>query len=93
MSAPNRDLLESTHEFPGPFTLKAIGPHSQTFVDGIRDAAGGVHHGESAMTVSARASSKGNHVSVTVTIVARDADAVFALYAAVKQVDGLRMLL
>ena len=90
---PSRELLESVHEFPGPYTLKAFGPHTQAFVDGIRGAAVAVHTGPDEPNVSARASSKGNHICVTVTVEVTDADGVYALYAGVKAVDGLSMLL
>lgn len=91
--SPERQLLEAVHEFPGNYTLKAFGPHEQEFVDGITAAAEGVHVGDAPVEVSARASAQGNHVCVTVTIRVDSADGVFALYAAVREVGGLRMLL
>ena len=90
---PDRALLESVHEFPGPYTAKAIGPHTQHFVDAVSAAAAAVHRGDLAPEISARASSKGNHICVSATVEVDDADGVYALYGALKKIPNLKMLL
>ncbi len=90
---PKRELLEAVHTFPGPYTVKAIGPHTETFVNAIRAAATAAHTGDDEIELTARASGKGNHIAVTATIVAETSDAVFVLYAELKNVENLRMLL
>ncbi|MCB9507286.1 MAG: DUF493 family protein [Myxococcales bacterium] len=92
-AVPARELLESAHTFPGPYAVKAFGPHSQEFVDAVVEVATRHHDGDAPPGVSARASARGTHLCVTVTILAPDADAVIALYASVGDVAGLRMLL
>lgn len=93
MAGPDKAILEAVHSFPGPYTLKAIGPHTQEFVDAIRAAAESVHEGEDRAGFAARASSRGAHISVTVTVWVESSDGVDALYRAVQGVAGLRMLL
>lgn len=90
---PDRALLEEVHDFPGPYTVKAIGPHDESFVKAIRAAAQAAHSGDNEPEISARVSAKGNHMSITATIHAAHSDDVFALYAALKKVDAIRMLL
>jgi len=89
----SRELLESTHDFPGPYTLKAIGPHDQAFIDAVALAARAVGASGHDPAVSARASSRGSHLCVTVTVVVERADAVLEMYASVSSVPGLRMML
>ena len=88
----SRELLESTHDFPGPYTLKAI-CLLYTSPSPVALAARAVGASGHDPAVSARASSRGSHLCVTVTVVVERADAVLEMYASVSSVPGLRMML
>jgi putative lipoic acid-binding regulatory protein len=90
---PPVELLESTHDFPGEYMLKAFGPHEQTFVDAVTEAVSPFHSRAGSPAVSARASSKGTYICVTAAVWLDDAGHVEPLYAAVRQVDGLKRML
>jgi putative lipoic acid-binding regulatory protein len=90
---PPIELLDSVHEFPGEYTVKAFGPHNQLFVDGVTTAAA-LHHAKSGVPeISARASSKGTYICVTAVVWVSTADEVHRLYEAVQQVPGLKRVL
>lgn len=90
---PSIELLESTHTFPGTFTIKAFGDNSEAFIDAARAAAVGVSGSDARVNLSYRASSKGNHGCVTLDVWVEQAHQVHALYICLGEIDGLRMLL
>ncbi len=91
--APSIEALEAVHEFPGPFAFKAFGPHDQEFVDAVKQAVERAITDPSDVDYSARPSSKGKHVCITVTARFESAAAVRGAYIHLKSVDRLRMLL
>jgi hypothetical protein len=90
---PPIELLESVHEFPGEYTVKAFGPHNQLFVDGVTTAAQLLHAKPDDPEISARASSKGTYICVTARVWVNAAEDVHRLYEAVQQVPGLKRIL
>lgn len=94
MSSPeiSIELLESTHEFPGPYTIKVFGPHSQDFLDRVRDTTRAVLMGGE-FDLSFRSSSKGTHGCATVDAQVEDAQQVILLYGELANIDGVRMIL
>lgn len=87
-----RELLEATHEFPGPYTFKAFGPASEPFERAVVEAAAGVVAAER-IRVSRRTSGTGRKVCVTLDVEVASADEVLAVYAALRAVPALAMLL
>lgn len=87
------DLLQQTHQFPGPFTFKALGPNDATF-QGAIEAAVRAHLGHDVQLVtSVRPSASGRHGAVSVEAEVQTAEQVLAIFASLREVAGLRMLL
>lgn len=84
--------LEAAHEFPGPYTFKIIGDNGPTLMD---SAMAVVRSSLPRATpeVSVRESGKGNHQSITVIVEVPNAEVVHDIYASLKTLPGLRMLL
>lgn len=90
---PDRELLESTHAFPCPYTFKAIGAADDHFVGRVIAAVRGELSEEIEPPFSTRETSGGRHVCVTIEPPVEDADAVLAIYASLREVEGLVLLL
>lgn len=90
---PDRELLEATHEFPGTFTFKAIGAADDHFVGRVVAAVRGQLSEDIEPSFSTRATSGGRHVCVTIEPPVTDADHVLDIYANLKDVEGLVLLL
>jgi len=87
------DLLNRTHLFPGPYTIKAIGSTVDDFTGRVVAAARGVLARAAEMRFSTRCTPNGLHVAVTLDMVVMDAEEVLRVYRALKAVQGLRLLL
>lgn len=90
---PDRELLEATHTFPGTYVFKAIGTHDRHFVGRVvaavrRELDDGIEP-----PFSTRSTSGGRHVCVTIEPPVQDADVVLAIYARLREVDGMLLLL
>lgn len=89
--APDRDLLLDQHVFPGEYVVKAFGPGSEAFATAVEQCAVavvGARH-----TTSARHSSGGRRMCVTLTLQAESVDEVIAIYERMSDVPGLLMIL
>jgi len=90
---PPVELLNSTHQFPGPFVLKVVGKAEDGFLGRVvataREKSG--LPADPAFTV--RQSTTGKHVSVTVSIDVKDAEQVLEIYSALSNLQGLELLL
>ncbi|MCS6975745.1 MAG: DUF493 domain-containing protein [Gemmatales bacterium] len=91
--ASARDLLNRTHLFPGPYTIKAIGLTVDDFVGRIVRAAEGALARQADVQFSVRSTPNGLHVAVTLNLQVVDADEVIRVYQALQVVQGLRVLL
>lgn len=85
-------LLEEHHQFPGPFTFKVIGLWEDEFVSAVKEAAVGLLEQASDCRLSTRPSSKWRYVSISLEVQVRDSAQVLAMYAALRQVDGVVVL-
>jgi uncharacterized protein len=89
---PAIELLESGHQFPGPYMFKVIGKSENGFVArtvaAVRD--------EMAAPVDppyrVRATPGGRHVSVTLEFEVKTAEQVLAVYSRLQKLVGLVML-
>ena len=86
-------LLESTHDFPCSYTIKAIGSALDDFEGRILGAARGAHARPVDVSHSARTTPNGVHMAVTLDVRVESPDEVVALYRALQVVQGLRFLI
>jgi putative lipoic acid-binding regulatory protein len=89
---PAIDLLEATHQFPGPYVFKVIGKEENGFV---ARAVAAVRE-ELAQPIdppfSVRESAGGRHVAVTLQATVQTAEQVLAVYQRVSKLAGLVVL-
>jgi putative lipoic acid-binding regulatory protein len=90
---PSDDLLDSTHSFPGTYTIKAIGRASEDFESRVVAAVQAHLTAQSDLEYSARATPGGRHLAVTLEITVQSAEQVREIYAELRSVDGLTLLL
>ena len=91
-TAPSRELLLANHSFPGEYIVKAFGPCTDAFREGIVAAALAVV-GEERAIVAERASRHGAKVCITLHLNAHSVDEVIDVYARIHVVDDLAMIL
>jgi putative lipoic acid-binding regulatory protein len=91
--SPSLELLEATHEFPGRFMFKAIGPNREEFIADIVATVRGALAHEFDPPFELNPSSGGRHVSVTITPTVETATQVLAIFEQLRTVNGLVMLL
>ncbi len=89
---PSLDLLESSHAFPGVYQIKAIGSAEGDFADRVVAAVGEELAGPSEIDFAVRSTPGGRHVSVTLDISVQTAEQVRAIYARLKEIEGLTFL-
>jgi len=90
---PDRELLEATHTFPGTYTFKAIGAADDHFVGRVIAAVRRELDEDVEPAFSTRSTAGGRHICVTIDPPVDDADMVLAIYARLREVDGLLLLL
>jgi uncharacterized protein len=83
------EMLEKAHQFPGPFTFKAIGRTEGEFVDRVIAAIRQELAFEFDPPFSTRMTPGGRHVAVTIEPHVNNAAQVIAVYASIRRVDGL----
>lgn len=83
-------LLEEQETFPFDFTLKFIGRNTERFQKGLSDF-------ESAHPIlkmqTRRESAKGNHLAMTYTFLARNADHIIATLEQVAKIEDVMVIL
>ncbi len=87
-------LLERFHQFPGDYMFKVIGFGGQEFTAAVDQAAETVlgPPRDSQRRLSSRPSRGGRYTAVTLETKVSDAQQVLAIYAALKQVQGVVVL-
>lgn len=87
------DLLNSTHQFPGPVVIKVIGTNHVTFVASVvitvRERIAAVVD----PPFSTRETPNGRHVAVTLQPLVLDAEQVLDIYDSLRQLEGVLMLM
>ncbi len=84
------ELLNATHDFPCPFTIKVIGLAADDFERRVVDAVKEALRIDTVNT-STRETPKKKHVSVTVEPVLQSAEQVLLLYERIRSVEGVVM--
>jgi putative lipoic acid-binding regulatory protein len=90
---PSEELLESAHAFPSVYRIKAIGADVDQFVDRVIAAVLMEVAGPSDIDYSVRSTASGRHAAVTLDINVSSANQVREIYARIREVEGLTMLL
>ncbi len=87
-------LLEQHHQFPSEYMFKVIGFAGPDFLPAVRRAAESVlgRLEEPERQVRGRPSSGGRYLAVTLEVLVANAAQVLAIYAALKQVQGVVVL-
>ncbi len=91
--SPPLDLLESGHTFPGSYQIKAIGTVADDFETRVIDAVRAEIGAAPSLQLSKRTTPDGRHVALTLEIFVQSADEVRAIYARIRAVTGVVMLL
>ena len=87
------ELLEATNPFPGSFMIKAIGKSEGDFVSRVIQAVRQSLELEFDPPHSVRETAGARHVSVTIEPWCETAEDVLTVYDALKETDGLVLLL
>ncbi|WP_437224357.1 YbeD family protein [Planctomicrobium sp. SH661] len=90
---PDLELLQSTHQFPGPYTFKAIGTPDDQFVGRVLAAVKAALEEDIEPSFSCRTTPSGRHVCVTIEPDVESAPHVHEIYRNLQGVDGLFMLM
>ncbi len=89
---PSEDLLESSHSFPGTYQIKAIGNTDNNFVHRVVEAVSAELATPSELEHSVRVTPNGRHVSLTLEMNVQTAEQVRAIYARLRDVEGITLL-
>jgi len=87
------ELLESTHEFPGPYVLKVIGRAEGGFVGRVVAAVRDFLEDDVDPPFRFRTTRGGRHVSVTLEPHLQSAWDVLAVYGRIQEISGLVFLM
>ncbi|AMV39977.1 YbeD family protein [Planctomyces sp. SH-PL62] len=90
---PSVDLLESTHLFPGNYTIKAIGLAEDDFEKRVAEAVTKHLAASSDLEYSVRATRGGRHIAMTLELTVQNAEQVRSIYAEIQDISGLTLLL
>ena len=90
---PSEELLESIHTFPGQYQIKVIGRADQEFETRVVEAIASEVVSISEFDYSVRNTPGGRHVALTFDVTVQSAEHVRNIYAKIREVDGLTMLL
>ncbi len=90
---PSVELLEQTHTFPGPFMFKAIGKGENGFVARVVAAVREELASPDDPPYKFREATGGRHVSVTLTPVVQTGRQVLDVYARIRKVAGLVLVM
>jgi putative lipoic acid-binding regulatory protein len=89
---PSVELLDSTHEFPGPYLYKVIGRAESGFVARAVAAVRDELEGDVDPPVSVRETASGRHVAVSIEPVVQNAWEVIAVYQRLGTLAGLEFV-
>jgi putative lipoic acid-binding regulatory protein len=90
---PSEDLLGSTHTFPGVYRFKAIGTAEEGFEARVLEAVRSEVVSDSEVDYSVRSTPGGRHIAVTLDVTVQSADQVRSIYARIRELQGLLLLL
>lgn len=89
----SREQLDATHQFPGKFLFKAIGRTEDDFADQVVAVVREVLVHDFDSPCELRETPAGRHVSVSIEPWIESSDQVLLVYAALRNLPGLVMLM
>ncbi len=89
----SQDLLDLVHSFPCEFLIKVIGTLENDFVARVITAVMTAEVAETDINYTSRETASGRHTSVSITIIAQSSNHVMSIYAAIRTVDGIVMVM
>ncbi len=92
-SLPARELLDAVHQFPGQFVFKAVGRADGEFVDSVVAIVREVLEQDFDPPFETRGTPAGRHIAVTVVACVTSSEEVLLVYARIRELPGLVMLL
>ena len=90
---PSEQLLESVHDFPCTFTFKAIGKDDRSFAARVVSVVRDELKLDEDPQFGVNRTASGRHLCVTVEPTCPTSKSVLAIYAQIRTLDGLVMLL
>lgn len=89
---PSVEILESMHQFPGPYMFKVIGKVERAFVARVIHAVREELQLSSDPPFTLRQTPGGRHVAITLEPHVPSSSSVLAVYRRVRTIEGLVML-
>jgi len=90
---PPQELLDEMHSFPGRFVFKAIGRANDDFVTRVVAVVRATLEQDFDAPYEIRETSGGRHVAVTIEPWVESSEMVIRVFSAIRELDGLVMLL
>jgi len=90
---PPQELLDETHSFPGRFMFKAIGRSNDDFASRVVAVVRITLEQDFDAPYELRETSAGRHVAVTIEPWVESSQQVIDIYAAIRNLEGLVMLM
>jgi putative lipoic acid-binding regulatory protein len=90
---PSVERLESAHQFPGTYQIKAIGDAGEDFTSRVISAVLEELAAPEDLTHSVRTTQGGHHVAVTLDLRVQSAEQVRTIYNRIHELKGLILLL
>lgn len=88
-----KDLLDMVHSFPCEFLIKVIGTMQNDFVNRVVTAVLTAEVSETDINYTSRETATGRHASVSITVIVQSSDHVMSIYAAIRTVEGVVMVM
>lgn len=88
-----QELLDMVHSFPCEFLIKVIGAAENDFINRVITAVISAEVAETDITYTSRETSGGRHASVSITLIAQSSGHVMSIYAAIRTVEGVVMVM
>ena len=86
-------LIEDTHDFPGPYMLKVIGRTDGTFEADVLAVTRDVLKLAGEPTHSKKNTPNGKHISLTLDVVVESVEQLEQLFTRIKEVDDVVMMI
>jgi len=90
---PSLELLESVHQFPGVYQIKAIGKVERDFEARVVEAVVSELVSAAELDYAVRTTPGGRHVALTLDVTVQNAEQVRTIYARIRELSGLTLLL
>jgi putative lipoic acid-binding regulatory protein len=90
---PSPELLSGSHDFPGVYQFKVIGSAGDEFQARVLDAVAAEVESAGAVECSVRETRGGRHVALTLNVAVQTPEQVRTIYARIRELDGVLLLL